>query len=101
MCVSAYLNKSGVNCVPAFLKFSILNSYRFTPFIVNPDEKYQSLENTAVFNISLFQYIILAVMFAQGPPFRKNLLSNIPFLVDVLLCVIVAIWIIIYPTGKC
>lgn len=72
---------------------------RFTPFQHNDDEEYQSYENTAVFNVSCFQYIILAVMFAQGAPFRKNLLSNIPFLINLLLCVAVALWLIIYPSG--
>ena len=81
------------------LWFWVYHTCRFYPFKENPDEEYQSLENTAVFNVSSFQYIILAVMFAPSAPFRKNLLSNIPFLVNVLLCVAVAIWLIIYPTG--
>ena len=81
------------------LWFGVYHTCRFYPFKENPDEEYQSLENTAVFNVSSFQYIILAVMFAPSAPFRKNLLSNIPFLVNVLLCVAVAIWLIIYPTG--
>ena len=65
----------------------------------NEDEKYQSFENTAVFNVSCFQYTILAVMFAQGAPYRKHMFTNIPFLINVIVCIALALWLILYPTG--
>lgn len=77
----------------------MLSSVRFIPFVENDEEEYRSFENTAVFDVSCFQYTILAVMFAQGAPYRKHMFKNIPFLINVLAAVILAVWLIMYPTG--
>lgn len=38
-------------------------------------------ENTVVFSLSSFQYLILAVAMSKGAPFRRPLYTNVPFLV--------------------
>ena len=55
--------------------FSSLVS-RFEPHIPEADDDFISYENTAVFSISAFQYIILAIAFSKGPPYRKTMFSN-------------------------
>ncbi|KAI5749947.1 hypothetical protein M8J76_011676 [Diaphorina citri] len=47
----------------------------FTPYVKNDDTN-ESYENYAVFTLSSLQYVILAVIFSKGPPYRKALTSN-------------------------
>lgn len=49
----------------------------FVPFKFNPDlESLESYENYAVFSVSALQYIIIALVFNKGPPYRQGLQSN-------------------------
>ncbi|KAK3104814.1 hypothetical protein FSP39_010866 [Pinctada imbricata] len=72
----------------------------FEPFVENPDDDYASYENVAVFSMSAYQYIILAVTFSKGAPYRKNMFTNYSFLVNVILCVLATVWVTIYPEPK-
>ncbi|ESP04540.1 hypothetical protein LOTGIDRAFT_135940 [Lottia gigantea] len=51
----------------------------FEPFKENEDDDYSSHENSAVFLISAYQYIILAIIYSKGKPFRKTIFSNCKF----------------------
>jgi cation-transporting ATPase 13A3/4/5 len=62
------------------LMFLIPVSYRFTPFVPNEDDDYMCYENTAVFFVSAYQYVILAVTFSKGAPYRKSMLSNCKYI---------------------
>ncbi|XP_066462433.1 polyamine-transporting ATPase 13A2 isoform X2 [Eleutherodactylus coqui] len=54
-------------------------------------------ENTAVFFVSGFQYLILAVVLSKGYPFRMPLYTNILFLIALLLLLAMMLWITLYP----
>ncbi|XP_007440981.1 cation-transporting ATPase 13A2 [Python bivittatus] len=54
-------------------------------------------ENTAVFCISGFQYLILAVVVSKGPPFRKRIYTNALFLIALILLCGLMVWLTIYP----
>ncbi|XP_048250053.1 polyamine-transporting ATPase 13A3-like isoform X2 [Haliotis rufescens] len=69
----------------------------FHKFIDHDDEDYMSYENSAVFYISSFQYITLAVAFSKGAPFRKTIFSNYLFLINLVVCTAGAVWITVYP----
>jgi hypothetical protein len=51
---------------------------RFTPWVDDPEDDYdyQSNENSAVFYSSAYQYIILAIIFSKGKPYRQPIYSN-------------------------
>jgi hypothetical protein len=49
---------------------------RFVPYQVNEDDDYTSYENMAVYVISMYQYITLAIVFSKGRPYRKTIFTN-------------------------
>lgn len=48
----------------------------FVPHVYNEDLPSESYENYAVFSVSALQYIIIALVFNKGPPYRQGLQSN-------------------------
>lgn len=48
----------------------------FVPYEFKENESLESFENYAVFSVSALQYIILALVFNKGPPYRQGLQSN-------------------------
>lgn len=49
----------------------------FTPYVAEPETKSpESYENYAVFSTSALQYIVLALVFNKGPPYRQSFRSN-------------------------
>ncbi|XP_022343828.2 polyamine-transporting ATPase 13A3-like isoform X2 [Crassostrea virginica] len=83
--------------VQTFCYLHIKSQSWFEPFEENPDDDYWSYENTAIFSISAYQYIILAVTFSKGYPYRKNMFTNYWFLLNVVVCVLTTVWVTIYP----
>ncbi|KNE58820.1 HAD ATPase, P-type, family IC [Allomyces macrogynus ATCC 38327] len=64
----------------------------YTKPIVNPDEKELiCFENSALFFLSSFQYIVVAVCFTVGPPYRSSMLKNYAFIASVLVLMFVNI----------
>ncbi|XP_065733116.1 polyamine-transporting ATPase 13A2 [Phocoena phocoena] len=54
-------------------------------------------ENTVVFCLSSFQYLILAVAVSKGAPFRRPLYTNVPFLVALVLLGSVLVGLLLAP----
>lgn len=66
----------------------------FEPFVYKNTRAYDHgcYENYTIFVISCFQYIILAVVFSKGAPYRKPIISNYGFLISLVgnfICTIV------------
>lgn len=55
------------------------------------------VENYAVFTISSFQYIILALVFSKGPPYRQSVFSNYGFILSALLMIAFSTYLTVDP----
>ncbi|XP_063660804.1 polyamine-transporting ATPase 13A2 isoform X10 [Pan troglodytes] len=54
-------------------------------------------ENTVVFSLSSFQYLILAAAMSKGAPFRRPLYTNVPFLVALALLSSILVGLVLVP----
>lgn len=51
--------------------------YRFIPPVIDPDKSnIKNSENTALFLVSCFEYILSGVVLNAGPPFRQGMWQN-------------------------
>ncbi|KAL2848451.1 hypothetical protein BJY01DRAFT_155608 [Aspergillus pseudoustus] len=63
------------------------------------DNNIENSENTVLFLISSFQYILTSVVLSVGPPFRKPMRSNTPFLVVIVLDLAFSSYMLYRPSG--
>ncbi|XP_061113654.1 cation-transporting ATPase 13A2 isoform X2 [Conger conger] len=56
-----------------------------------------NLEDTGVFAVSGFQYIIMAVVMTKGHPFKKHFCSNVVFVCVLLVLSGLMCWLVLYP----
>ncbi|KAM7387930.1 hypothetical protein PAMP_024137 [Pampus punctatissimus] len=57
----------------------------------------QNYENTSLFYVSCFQYMIVAIVFSKGKPFRQPSYKNWPFVLSVLGLYIFLMFILFHP----
>ncbi|KAM6241044.1 polyamine-transporting ATPase 13A2 isoform 2-T4 [Porphyrio hochstetteri] len=66
---------------------------------VTAPQNLPNYENTVLFCITGFQYLVLAVAMSKGYPFREPLYTNVLFLVVLILLFGLMIWLTLYPLG--
>jgi cation-transporting ATPase 13A3/4/5 len=54
------------------------------------DDAVQSSDNTVLFFFSNFQYILCALTLTVGPPYREPITKNLPFILNVIVCVLLS-----------
>lgn len=71
---------------------------RYVPF-VNPGtiDNYAAYQNTAVFCVSTFQYITMAVIYSKSRPYRLPLFTNRYFSLSLLILTVICIFITVIP----
>ncbi|SCU78143.1 LAMI_0A03598g1_1 [Lachancea mirantina] len=81
--------------VPMVVNILIIFLFQFTPWIivqrmpwyvkpiVGGDDAVQSSDNTILFFVSNFQYVMTAVVLSVGPPYREPASKNPAFLLDI------------------
>ncbi|KAL2866337.1 putative P-type ATPase [Aspergillus lucknowensis] len=63
------------------------------------DNNIENSENTVLFLISSFQYVLASVVLNVGPPFRKPMGSNAPFLAVIVIDLILSCYMLYRPSG--
>lgn len=69
----------------------------YTPFVKNERLDYACYENYSVVSISYFQYIIMAVSFSQGEPYRKPIYTNYSLVISLLIGALVSVYMTLCP----
>uniref|UniRef100_A0A0N5AX84 Cation-transporting ATPase n=1 Tax=Syphacia muris TaxID=451379 RepID=A0A0N5AX84_9BILA len=71
--------------------------FPFTAPFDNMDEDKRSLQGTAIFSVSMFQYLTLAVVYSKGFPYRKTIFSNRPLFISLVLLFAISTWLCLFP----
>ncbi|MBW00499.1 putative cation-transporting ATPase 13A3, partial [Eschrichtius robustus] len=67
----------------------------------NPDRhNIENYENTTVFFISSFQYLIVAIAFSKGKPFRQPCYKNYFFVVSLIILYVFILFIMLHPVAS-
>ncbi|CAH8871431.1 unnamed protein product [Trichobilharzia szidati] len=69
-------------------------------FSYSDDNEYKNFENTAIFIVSSYQYIILAVAFSKGAPYRKSIISNYAFVINIAICLACNLYLTTHPVRQ-
>uniref|UniRef100_A0AC34Q1P0 Cation-transporting ATPase n=1 Tax=Panagrolaimus sp. JU765 TaxID=591449 RepID=A0AC34Q1P0_9BILA len=91
--------------IAAFQVFTFIYTSQqpwFIPYAVPTavdEEDRRSMQGTAIFCVSTFQYITLAIIYSKGYPYRKPLYSNIPLCVTLLVLSLLSSWVVLMPTN--
>ncbi|XP_076451738.1 polyamine-transporting ATPase 13A3-like isoform X2 [Babylonia areolata] len=86
--------------ITAAFQLGILFYLMSQPFYQNdlePDKETDTWESTIIFLSSSFMYIAVAVSFSKGPPFRKPIYTNVPFLVSIILLYALSAFMLLLP----
>ncbi|XP_018576718.1 probable cation-transporting ATPase 13A3 [Anoplophora glabripennis] len=69
----------------------------YVPFNSTEEEDVACVENYTLYTVSSFQYIILAVVFSKGPPYRKNIFTNFGFVLSTMVMTAISIYLALSP----
>lgn len=83
--------------VCAFEHLRMMDWYAPFNHTVDDDESDGCLENYTIFTVSSFQYIILAIVFSKGKPYRKNIFTNYGFILSIIIMTSISIYLTLYP----
>ncbi|MGH0149125.1 UNVERIFIED_CONTAM: hypothetical protein FKN15_015063 [Acipenser sinensis] len=89
-------------CVFKFMAlYSIIQYLSVTLLYLNEtnhdEHNIKNYENTTLFFISSFQYLIVAIVFSKGKPFRQPSYKNLPFLISSFALSAFILFIMLYP----
>ena len=94
--VSILCHMATVVGVQALAFFYVQQQPWFEPYKI-VDNDYGSSENYTIFTVSAFQYIIIAIVFSRGRPYRKSLFHNPGLLSSLVILTIFTIYLVLWP----
>ncbi|CAO3668835.1 unnamed protein product [Umbelopsis ramanniana] len=80
--------------------FYIRTQAWYSPPNYDPDgENIECFENTILFLLSCYQYILVAVVFSVGPPYRQPVWSNVRLIITLIVLTLLTVVTTLYPPG--
>ncbi|XP_022085443.1 cation-transporting ATPase 13A2-like isoform X2 [Acanthaster planci] len=81
--------------------FSLRFTSWWSPTVISPvaEDNILSYENTVVFTVSSFQYMILAGAFSKGAPYRTPIYKNVLFTLDLIILVLLSTLMLFLPVA--
>ncbi|KAI9887777.1 MAG: hypothetical protein M1823_000418 [Watsoniomyces obsoletus] len=74
-------------------------SWFIPPKIRRNKSNIRNSENTTLFLVSCFQYIFSSVVLSIGPPFRRTMLDNVPYVVTLVVALLVSLYLLLDPAA--
>lgn len=71
----------------------------FTPFVPTSNTGYTCYENYSVYCVSMFQYIIMVIIFSRGAPYRRAIYTNGAFMFSIFSLTVICAYITVYPAN--
>ncbi|KAL8755421.1 MAG: hypothetical protein Q9199_003644 [Rusavskia elegans] len=72
----------------------------FVPPVLDKEKSnIENSENTTLYLLSCFQYILLATVISVGPPFRQSMTHNLPFVVTIVVALLFCSYMLFDPAG--
>ncbi|KAI1285508.1 Polyamine-transporting ATPase 13A3 [Halotydeus destructor] len=65
--------------------------------VPDDDEDYACHDNYAVFTVSVFQYITVAVVLSKGAPYRKAIFTNVSFVLSLIVMTAFTVYLVVLP----
>ncbi|XP_033763962.1 probable cation-transporting ATPase 13A3 isoform X2 [Pecten maximus] len=84
-------------CFQVFCFLHVVRQDWYVPLVSRWEYDYISYQNNAVYLMSCYQYIVLAIALSRGEPYRRSIFTNHLFLLNILMCTSVTIWLTMYP----
>lgn len=69
----------------------------FDPHKATDEDDIACEENYTIYTVSSFQYIILAVVFSKGYPYRKSVFSNYGFIISTIIMTAISVYLALIP----
>lgn len=69
----------------------------YVPLNATNEDDIACVENYTIYTISSFQYIILAVVFSKGYPYRKSIFSNYGFIISTIIMSLISVYLALVP----
>ena len=73
------------------------SSWYIPPKVNRKKSNVDNSQNTALFLVSLFQYILSGIVLSIGPPFRESMRKNVPFCVTLVVTLAISLYMLLDP----
>ncbi|XP_067135082.1 polyamine-transporting ATPase 13A3 isoform X1 [Centruroides vittatus] len=69
----------------------------YKPHVSKDEDDHKCHDNYAVFAVSVFQYITLAIVYSKGAPYRKSFFTNLFFLISLIVMTAFTLYLVLKP----
>lgn len=80
--------------------FYLFTQSWFEPLPPGKEEVTRCWEDTVLFTVSCYQYIILACVYSKGKPYRERLITNFWFLVSAMSLTTFLTYLVVFPSKQ-